>query len=300
MKQIGSYTNGSYQVYLFSDGTKIRVSPTDEFKPDFAESCDVTITKFCDSGCPFCYAGCSLEGKHADLFSNKFLKTLHPYTEMALNGNDLSHPQLDSFLNFLKEKKVITNITVNIRHFLLHYDKLFDWSKNGLIKGLGVSYDESYCNDEAIFKLQSFPNLVVHIINGIIKPNDIKKLSNKGLRLLILGYKTNGRGESYYDNNREIINKNSSWLKNNLIKIFTCFKVVSFDNLALSQLDVKSLITPEEWERIYMGDEGKFTFYIDLVSKTFAESSLSTKEFPIMDNIDDMFKFLNNFNQEDK
>ena len=55
-----------------------------------------------------CYEGCSLNGKHADLFSPDYyplLDSLHPYTEMALNGNDLSHPQLDEFLYFLKDKK---------------------------------------------------------------------------------------------------------------------------------------------------------------------------------------------------
>ena len=94
---------------MFDEGTKVRQCPDNEgpHQP-FSENTDVCITKYCDAGCAFCYEGCSLNGKHADLFSPDYyplLDSLHPYTEMALNGNDLSHPQLDEFLVFLKEKK---------------------------------------------------------------------------------------------------------------------------------------------------------------------------------------------------
>ena len=92
------YKNGNYVVCISDDGTKIRSTKDDEFIPDFAENCDVKITDKCDGRCPFCYEGCTENGKHADLFSYKFIETLHPHTELALNGNDLSHPQIEDFL----------------------------------------------------------------------------------------------------------------------------------------------------------------------------------------------------------
>ena len=68
------------------------------------------------------------------------------------------------------------------------------------------------------------------------------------------------------------------------------FKVVSFDNLAITQLDVKRLMSQEEWDEFYMGDDGTMTFYIDMVEGTFGKNSLATDRFPIMDSIDEMFQ----------
>ena len=43
-----------------------------------------------------------------------------------------------------------------------------------------------------------------------------------------------------------------------------------------------------------MGDDGTTTFYIDCVNKQFAQSSTSLldKRYPLLDNIDDMFKVI--------
>lgn len=68
------------------------------------------------------------------------------------------------------------------------------------------------------------------------------------------------------------------------------FNVVSFDNLAINQLDVKRLMSEEEWNEFYMGDDGNYTFYLDLVEGTFGRNSLATDKYPIMDNIDNMFQ----------
>ena len=70
------------------------------------------------------------------------------------------------------------------------------------------------------------------------------------------------------------------------------FKVISFDNLAIEQLDVKRLIPEEQWEEFYMGSDSEFTFYIDMVDGTFGKNSLApeNERFPIVDNIDDMFE----------
>ena len=107
LKLLGVYKNGNYTVNVLSDGTKIRETNEDEFIPSFSENCDCKITDKCDGGCPFCYEGCTPNGKHGDILNYKFLDTLHPYTELAINGNDMSHPDLIPFLIKLKEKKVI-------------------------------------------------------------------------------------------------------------------------------------------------------------------------------------------------
>jgi len=291
MKEIlGKYKNGNYDVTIYEDGTKIRENDLDNLTPSFAESCDVTITQKCDGKCKFCYANCTPEGKHADILHAKFLNTLHPYTEMALNGNDLTHPDLEEFLYLLKDKKVISNITVNQRHFIQKYDLLKDWIDKKLIYGLGVSYNSPTV--EFLDKIKTIPNSVVHTINGVLTPKDIQFLMNHDLKLLILGYKQKGRGVDWYKENKGEIDFNMEWLKFNLPLLFSFFKVVSFDNLALDQLNVKKYLTEEQWKEFYMGDEAQYTFFIDLIKGTFAKSSLETNDYPMLDNIDDMFNFI--------
>ena len=66
--------------------------------------------------------------------------------------------------------------------------------------------------------------------------------------------------------------------------------MVSFDNLALKQLNVKRLMTKEEWEMFYMGDDGTMTFAINLVEGTFSPNSVSPIKFEIGEKtIDEMF-----------
>ena len=67
------------------------------------------------------------------------------------------------------------------------------------------------------------------------------------------------------------------------------FEVVSFDNLALTQLNIKNYMSKEKWEEFYMGDDGKFTMFIDLVEQKFVRSSVSTERLPLMDTIEEMF-----------
>ena len=121
LKLLGVYKNGNYSVKILSDGTKIRETEEDEFIPSFAENCDMKITDKCDGGCPFCYEGCTPNGRHGDILNYKFLDTLHPYTELAINGNDLSHPDLLTFMYKMKMKKIILNMTVNQIHFEKHF-----------------------------------------------------------------------------------------------------------------------------------------------------------------------------------
>ena len=290
MNIIGKYKNGNYNVTLLSDGTKIRETKDDHFNPAFAENCDVKITDKCDGGCPFCYEGCTTNGRHGDILNYKFLDTLHPYTELAINGNDLSHPDLGAFMVKMKEKKVILNMTVNQIHFEKHFDYIRSLVNDGYIYGLGVSLKEP--TDEFIEKITQFPNAVIHVINGVVSVHDLTRLASYNLKILILGYKHLRRGESYYEQNDEFVNTLQEDLDKYLFPEIInngWFNVVSFDNLAIKQLHVQEHLPKEQWEEFYMGDDGNYTFYIDMVDGTFGKNSLATERYPIMDNIDDMF-----------
>lgn len=286
MKLLGKYKNGNYNVAIFDDGTKIRETKEDKFVASFPECMDIKITNYCDKNCPYCHEASSTAGKHGNILDADFVNTLKPYTELAIGGgNPLSHPDLLQFLQILKDKHIIANMTVNQVHFENNTNYIDNLIKNGLIKGLGVSLINP--TDEFIEKIKKYPNAVIHIINGVVSLENLKKMYDKDLKILILGYKQFRKGKEFYSDKVET-NKGVMYII--LPELIKHFKVVSFDNLAIEQLEVKSLMADEEWNDFYMGDDGQFTMYIDMVNKQFAKCSVSNKRYDLLENIEDMFK----------
>lgn len=291
MELLGRYRNGNYVTTILSDGTRIRETNDDEFIPDHAENMDIKITNCCSMSCPFCHEGSTKDGKHGDILNEKFIETLHPFQECAIGGgNILEHPDLIPFLEKLKEKKVIANITVNQIHFEKEQELIKKLVDEKLIYGLGVSLVKP--TDKFINLIKQYPNAVVHVINGVLKPSDVEALENNNLKMLILGYKLLRRGDDFYSEDHENIVVKQNWLYENLADIIEKFKVVSFDNLAIDQLNVRRLMSDDEWNEFYMGDDGNFTYYIDMVERKFARSSTASfdKRYDLLDSVDDMFK----------
>lgn len=284
------YKNGNSIVMIDSnDGTKQRMTKDDKFDLAFPENIDISIGKKCDGGCRYCYDLATPDGPEADLMNVKFIDSLKPYTEIAVNGNSLLHPQLIPFLEKLKKKHIFANITVNQIHFERRENIIQNLVYKDLIKGLGISLVNPTLR--FITKVQRYPNAVIHTINGILKPSDIEDLRDHDLKILILGYKYKGRGIDYYKENELNIKTRQKYLYDILPILPNCFKCLSFDNLALEQLNVKRMLSPEEWEETYMGDEGTSSMFVDLVSGKFGISSLCSEEemHPLMDDICDMF-----------
>jgi hypothetical protein len=288
MKPLGMYINGNYKVKIFNDGTKVRETDDNEFIAAFPENMDVKITNQCDMGCIFCHEDSKIDGKHGDILNPVFINTLHPYTEMAIGGgNPLAHPDLIPFLEILKEKKIIANITVNQVHFETSQELIKKLVDEKLIYGLGVSLVD--VSKEFVELIKQYDNAVIHVINGILKPSDIEVLKDSDLKMLILGYKQFRKGVNWYSVNHENILDKQMWLNENLTDITKQFKVVSFDNLAIEQLNVKRLMSEEDWNEFYMGDDGMYTMYVDLVNQNFARCSIAEKRYDLLDNIVDMF-----------
>lgn len=299
---IHKYINGNYTVEIDDvTGTKVRYTDEGDFISEFPESMDCNITYRCNGGCSFCYEGCTENGKHADLDSdyinNVFIPSLHPYTELALNGNDLTHPQLINFLTKLKSHNIIANLTVNQKHFMQNLELLYDLYNKNLIHGLGVSLVSPSL--KFITEIQRFPSAVIHVIAGIFSQEDIIALRYHNLKILILGYKRKGRGNNYYVDNAETINSNLDYLKKVLPYLIRMgsFSVISFDNLAIEQLAIRLMMSEEKWNEFYMGRDGDFTMYIDLVNNTYARDSLIKQNYPI-DNksVPEMFSNIKNNN----
>lgn len=291
MKLLKTYINGNYSVSIFEDGTKIRKTNDDEFIAEFPENIDLKITNYCEKGCPMCHEKSNKDGLHSDILNEKFIKSLVPGTEVALGGGMVTkYPHLKQLLEKLKKRGIIANMTLHQEEFLENKEFVDEMIANKLVYGIGVSLHN--CTDEFINVAKKYPNLVIHTIAGITKMEDFDKMANNDLKILILGYKNFGRGIDYFDKYQEIIKNNINELKKNLIYLFRVFKVVSFDNLALNQLETYLSIEPEEWEEFYMGDDGQHTMYIDAVERTFAKNSTRSIRYKLMDDIKDMFKIV--------
>ena len=290
---IGTYQNGNYTTAIYSDGTRIRTTEADEFVPDFAECMDVQISSKCDNRCPWCYAGCTPDGQIANLRAYEPLfATVHPYTEFAINMNFPLSDDFDWFLSYMRERRVIVNATVAQTDFIAHKDEIGYYTDNKFIHGIGVSLMDSG-NKRFLALAPKFPNLVVHVIAGIFTEHDLDRLANRDLKLLILGYKHTGRGFGYAVDHNEDVERNIQWAHDNVKQIVDGFKAVSFDNLALEQLEMRRFMTDAEWNEFYSGGEGEFTYYIDLVNGTFAMNSLNPPIGAIDDKTaDEMFQIV--------
>lgn len=292
MKRFVRYQNGNYTVTMDTKtGTKIRENDLDFFKADFPESMDIKITNRCDMGCPQCHENSTKDGLHGDIMSEGFIDKLLPYTELAIGGgNPLEHPDLVPFLEKCKKLKLIPSMTVNQFHFMKNKDFLKHLVEQRLIYGLGISL--AHITDEFIEAVKEFPNAVIHVINGIVHPIQLEALANNGFKILILGYKEFRRGEIMYQHQSAAIEQLKQMLYDRLSQIIRdgWFEVVSFDNLAIKQLDAHRLMSNEDWEQFYMGDDGSATMYVDMVNREFAKSSTSTERYPIEDDIVTMFE----------
>ena len=277
---IQQYTNGNLNIKLFNDGTRI-INYDGEMLPDLPISMDIKITNKCDAACKFCHENSNPNGQHADL--DKLLdviEPLHSGTELPLGGGDpFSHPGLFAFLCELKMRKLIPSITINQKHVQKHQPMLLNFIQNKLIYGVGVSYSDKQYLEHIKPIIQATDNIVFHLIMGVNKLQDIEDLNNfcfeqnKRCKILILGYKMFGRGINYHS--QEIEDNKYQWY----IRLAQYFNnenmVISFDNLALNQLNLRRFFTDKGWNKFFQGLDGVATCYIDAVKQEFAKSSTS-------------------------
>jgi hypothetical protein len=274
VNQLVKYINGNTTVTIMEDGTKIREYEGDPIV-EHPESIDVKITDYCDMGCEYCHEGSSVTGAHADLTTlYETLKILPSGVELALGGgNPLSHPNLFEFLVKLKDHGFIANITINQNHITSNFELISDLINHKLVHGIGISVVNNNFINSIHRLLQLTNNIVYHVIAGINEITIIDDLNrmDDNCKILILGYKRFGRGDQYW-NVKTHCNLHA-W-KHNMRKYITS-GVISFDNLALEQLEIKKLLTVEAWDQFYMGDDFTFSMYVDGVKREYAPTSTS-------------------------
>ncbi len=275
------YKNGNYIVKILDDGTKLRLS--DNPIPVYPESIDVKITNKCNVGCPFCHEKSTPDGKKFDVdFAYNLFKDLSTGIELAIGGgNPLESKQdLQWLMRKLGDNRLIFNITINA----LHLDDI----ENLYPVAIGISYHrELHDKIKKFIEDKRHTQCVIHLIAGVHTLYDLDKCWKDFDRILVLGYKQVGRGKDYF--NDEIENNLKQWSQKIGEYIYKD-KIMVFDNLSIKQLDMKRFFNEEKWDKIYMGDDGQFTMYLDLVEKKYAVSSRSEEKFDIGDlTIKEMF-----------
>lgn len=301
--------NGNEILWIGYDGTKMRICTGEQSEPEYPDIIDLKVTDRCQNNCAFCYENSAPGGLHGRM-DYPFLRTIPSFVEIAAGGgNPLLFPELDQ----LSELTDIVNITIHEDDWLdvisMECQDMNYWL--GKFRAVGVSLTGKHSFREileymmtpdempecSLFTRQqgdSFVNgeqdIIFHVVNGVLDSEMLESMYDRGIKLLILGYKDKGRGIQYRLEEGETLRKKQRWLYENLGELVKHFAVVSFDTLALKQLEVKRLVSDEDWKKYYMGEDGTHSMYIDLVKGEFGISSTDHRRWPVTDDIRDMFQ----------
>jgi hypothetical protein len=265
---IADYMNGNCHITLLADGTKTR-EWDGAANPVYPESIDLKITDWCDVGCAWCHEKSNGTGRHAAVYNiMAIVDGLPRGTEIAIGGGDaLSHPCIQDILHGFRSRGLIANITVSAMHAARVHTGLIRYLRQRhLIYGLGMSFDRMWWINGA--EEVADDNTVIHFIAGIHRP--LEAMAIQPRKLLVLGYKRYGRGESHYGPAVERrLSEWRYWLRSVVNR-----GIASFDNLAIEQLGIRERFGEDVWQRNYMGDDGQFTMYVDAVNMAYSASSV--------------------------
>lgn len=272
---IAQYKNGNADITITEDGTR-EIEYEDVLKLEYPLNIDIRVSTRCSFGmnpktgkafCSFCHESATTDGKECDYEELKGkLSGLPAGIELAIGGNIITY-ELIAFCEWATNQGYIVNLTVNQGHiatYQLHLDELIS---NGWIKGLGISYRRSLEKDNVPERFKRYEHTVLHVIAGI---DDIKHILDytSYKKVLILGEKDFGFNSGNVDlSSRE--HKEWLWW---IHKMFGVFDVVSFDNLALKQLNIKRFFTDDNWE---VFNQNEHSFFLNAVNKTIHPSSRS-------------------------
>lgn len=300
---IHQYLNGNYIVTIDNEvGTKsyraLRIG--EELISDFPDSIDLKITNKCSIGCPYCHESSTLNGKSFNLEKTiQLLSELPKGVEIAIGGGDVLEPSVVNdfvnLMNWLNDNDYLPRATLNIES-IRKYIKIEENGfgiitndrvrLNGSNKCLGISIskfdkkDFKLVEDNCIDTFDTLNILVYHVIAGLFPLEDLEKLLESSKRVLILGYKSWGRGKNITP--PVSLKETSDIVKRHIFKLRTGYdryrfldekNVLAFDNLAIEQLEIRDCFTEYEWNRLYMGDEFTHTMYVDAVNEEFAPTS---------------------------
>ena len=298
-----NYINGNYFVHsLINGGREKRLLRTTDSKfiPDFPDSIDLKITNKCSKGCPYCHESSCPDGKSFNLDRTISMLNELPSCgiEIAIGGGNVLEIPEDTarLIDWCNKKGFSVRTTINYEHLLPYSNYLNNIGPYTIEDSTNVSPDiktiirKSEYLGISISKFDPDPKItegfilsskfVYHIIVGLFPIEDLENLLNsiKYKKILILGFKQFGRAKDmapeHLEDWRRVIKKHIYDFRKGG-KGTENYETIGFDNLAIEQLGIRSILLSEEWENLYFGDEFTSSMYVDAVNETFAPTSRS-------------------------
>jgi hypothetical protein len=270
-----TWQNGNATVTTERNGTR-SVMWDGDLKLEYPLNVDIRVSTQCEFGrnpktgkavCSFCHESAVTDGTECDYgLLLQILTPLPAGVELAIGMNQYT----DNFHAFLGQCKLrgwIVNVTINQGHLKKWGKQLALMIDEGVVAGVGVSFRPNMAVLDS--PIVTLPNTVVHVIAGIDDFDRVSSLADSGVKkLLVLGEKDFG-----FNKGKVIISSpNHLKWKWKIHTLFSLFDVVSFDNLALQQLNVKRFFTDKDWATFYQGEH---SFYINAAEGYFSPSSRS-------------------------
>ncbi len=268
-------SNNTWTIFSRETGMKIRFSFEEPLTPQSSKGglpdlVDVKITDWCDVGCVMCYQGSTSKGGHAD---DEYLKQLadtlgetHVF-EVAIGGGEpTAHPGFKKFVEALRAKNVIPNLTTRNLEFLKTEDQI--------IEQLGaVAYSVETLEEAQEFlnlKLPKSTKRNIQIVDGMVTHTTFlaicKAAWNSHATVTLLGYKTAGRGALWQKN---LLNTN--WVKAYNSDGFQRWGF-RIDTALVRQYRTQIESLGASYTS-YHSEEGAWSCYIDAVSQQMGASS---------------------------
>ncbi len=244
-------------------GTKVRVSFNDNADPytksTVPELIDLKITNFCVKDCPYCYQASSFDGKHASMDNiHKVIWDLSKIGvfEVALGGGEPTrHPLFSDIVRLLWKEGIIVNFTTND----------LKWTEDvGIVKtvrehvsrfGISVRYARDMRDAFAMVPTELHHKIYFHYVIGTGSLKDVLDCPNTQ-SIILLGFKTNGRGGSYKTYSPE-----NDWIET--ITKERPYSEIGIDTALANQY--KDKVKTDFDKFLVQYDEGKFSMYIDAV-----------------------------------
>lgn len=296
----------TYVIFDRNTGNKERftfsIDPQPYIKARVPELVDISVTDFCRRGCKYCYKNCSFEGKHADLdYVKMAVETLGRLGvfEIAMGGGEIFEwPYLDEFLMEIKKQKKHQSIpNINLTTYSsewLENRELVELVKD-TVSAIGVSV-HGITDLDRYFEIKSALNLMhwqrnfseqntnstiksiiaQHVFESIPFDKFMKlmvTLKDLHIDFLLLGFKETGRGANFkkYRYTDEQIDEFAEFINDS-------WRITMSIDTALAKKQTRLLEKIKAWRKTYSTEEGKFSCYIDAVSKKMGPSSYCDPE----------------------
>lgn len=285
-------------------GSLVRLSfgnQEDTKKAKFPTLVDISITSFCDRGCKFCYQSSTTSGNHADVNIVKNILTElrnNNCLEVVFGGGEpTSHPDFSEIVEFANKLGFVVGVTTK-NYNLLNYPDIQTVLSH--INTLAISCNSiSECKKAAhVFDgIEDFmisPEAYFQTVLGLNDTYELSELiqcvydnSNYYSRNLnLLGYKDFGFGKN--ESPKDV----SGWI--NVVK-----EINEIDKYRKLDIGVDSIVVKKYRQELLdagvdyrnlVGEEGKFSCYIDCVKNTIAASSFTDTTFDFDSNWLQTFK----------